>query len=83
MSQGKLNYQAQKEARSQKMQRQKRLEEVEAQINKLENDLSDLESKMTAKENIDKFEFLQELKDQYESKNNKLEKLYQEWETLI
>ena len=83
MSQGKLNYQAQKEARSQKMQRQKRLEEVEAQINKLENDLSNLESKMTAEENIDKFEFLQELKDQYESKNNKLESLYEEWEQLF
>jgi ATP-binding cassette subfamily F protein 3 len=38
---------------------------------------------MTAEKNIDKFEVLQELKDEYETKNNKLEKLYQEWEELI
>ena len=82
-SEGKLDYEAQKEARSQEMRRQKRLEEIETEIEKVEKDLSNLESEMTAEENIDKFELLQELKNEYESKNNKLENLYQEWEELI
>jgi len=82
-SEGKLDYEAQKEARSREMKRQKRLEEIESDIEKLEKDLNYLEDEMTAEKNIDKFEILQELKDEYESKNNKLEKLYQEWETLI
>mgnify|MGYP006273179925 CR=1 FL=1 len=82
-SEGKLDYEAQKEARSQEMRRQKRLEEVEAEIEKLEKELSKLEAEMTAEKNIDQFELLQELKDQYESKNNKLEELYQEWEEII
>jgi ATP-binding cassette subfamily F protein 3 len=38
---------------------------------------------MTAQKNIDDFELLQELKDKYDQKNNKLEKLYQEWEEII
>jgi len=82
-SEGKLDYEAQKEARSREMKRQKRLEEIESDIEKLEKDLNYLEDEMTAEKNIDKFEILQELKDEYESKNNKLEKLYEEWETLI
>jgi ATP-binding cassette subfamily F protein 3 len=82
-SEGKLDYEAQKEARSREMKRQKRLEEIESDIEKLEKDLNYLENEMTAEKNIDKFEVLQELKDEYETKNNKLEKLYQEWETLI
>jgi len=82
-SEGKLDYEAQKEARSQEMRRQKRLEEIEIEIEKLEKDLSNLEADMTAEKNIDKFELLQELKDEYESKNNKLENLYQEWEEII
>lgn len=82
-SEGKLDYEAQKEARSREMKRQKRLEEVESEIEKLEKDLTDLEKEMTAEKNIDQFEVLQKLKEEYESKNNKLEKLYEEWETII
>lgn len=82
-SEGKLDYEAQKEARSQEMKRQKRLEEIEAEIEKLEKELSKLEAEMTAEKNIDQFELLQELKDKYESKNNQLEALYQEWEEII
>ncbi|PTX17489.1 ATP-binding cassette, subfamily F, member 3 [Halanaerobium congolense] len=82
-SEGKLDYEAQKEARSREQKRQKRLEEIEAEIEKIEKNLNDLESQMTAEENIDNFELLQELKDKYEQKNNKLEDLYQEWETII
>ncbi len=82
-SEGKLDYEAQKEARSQEMKRQKRLEEIETEIEKLEKDLNFLEKEMTAEKNIDKFEKLQELKDEYELKNNKLEELYDEWETII
>src|SRR6056297_2204322 len=69
-SEGKLDYEAQKEARSREMKRQKRLEEIESDIEKLEKDLNYLEDEMTAEKNIDKFEILQELKDEYESKNN-------------
>jgi ATP-binding cassette subfamily F protein 3 len=82
-SEGKLDYEAQKEARSREMKRQKRIEEIESEIEVLESDLNQLEEEMTAENNIDKFEVLQELKDEYESKNNKLEKLYKEWETII
>ena len=82
-SEGKLDYEAQKEARSQEMRRQKRLEEIEIEIEKLEKKLSDLEAEMTAEKNIDQFELLQELKDEYESKNSRLEALYQEWEEII
>jgi ATP-binding cassette subfamily F protein 3 len=82
-SEGKLDYEAQKEARNQEMKRQKRLEEIEAEIEKLEKELSKLEAEMTAEKNIDQFELLQELKDKYESKNNQLEALYQEWEEII
>ncbi|MGM0500019.1 MAG: ribosomal protection-like ABC-F family protein [Bacillota bacterium] len=82
-SEGKLDYEAQKEARSREMKRQKRMEEIESEIEVLESDLNQLEEEMTAEKNIDKFEVLQELKDEYESKNNKLEKLYKEWETII
>ncbi len=82
-SEGKLDYEAQKEARSQEMQRQKRLKELEAEIEQLEKNLSELEAEMTAEKNIDQFELLQELKDEYESKNSRLEDLYQEWEEII
>ncbi|CCU78520.1 COG0488: ATPase components of ABC transporters with duplicated ATPase domains [Halanaerobium saccharolyticum subsp. saccharolyticum DSM 6643] len=82
-NEGKLDYEAQKEARSREMKRQKRLEEIESDIEKLEKKLNYLENEMTAEKNIDNFEVLQQLKEEYESKNNKLEKLYQEWETLI
>lgn len=82
-SEGKLDYEAQKEARSREQKRQKRLKEIEAEIEKLEKTLGDLESQMTAEENIDDFELLQDLKDEYEQKNNRLEDLYQEWETII
>src|SRR6056297_65556 len=75
-SEGKLDYEAQKEARSREMKRQKRLEEIESEIEKLENELSDLEAEMTAEKNIDKFELLQDLKAEYQAKNNKLEDLY-------
>jgi ATP-binding cassette subfamily F protein 3 len=82
-SEGKLDYEAQKEARSREQKRQKRLEEIEAEIEKTENTLNNLEEQMTAQKNIDDFELLQELKDKYDQKNNKLEKLYQEWEEII
>ncbi len=82
-SEGKLDYEAQKEARSQEMQRQKRLKELETEIEQLEKNLTELEAEMTAEKNIDQFELLQELKDEYESKNSKLEDLYQEWEEII
>ncbi|MFW6252236.1 MAG: ABC-F family ATP-binding cassette domain-containing protein, partial [Halanaerobium sp.] len=82
-SEGKLNYEAQKEARSQEMRRQKRLKEVESEIERLEKALSSLEAEMTAEKNIDDFELLQQLKDEYQQKNNKLEELYQEWEKII
>ena len=82
-SEGKLDYEAQKKARSREMRRQNRLEEVEAEIERLENALNELEAEMTAEENVDKFELLQELKNEYESKNDKLDDLYQEWEKLI
>ena len=82
-SEGKLDYEAQKEARSREMRRQKKREEIEAEIEKLEKELSNLEAEMTAEKNIDKFELLQDLKEEYESKNNRLESLYQEWEEII
>ncbi|MGM0547840.1 MAG: ribosomal protection-like ABC-F family protein [Bacillota bacterium] len=82
-SEGKLDYEAQKEARSKAMRREKRLKELETEIEKLEKELIELEAKMTAEENIDQFELLQELKAEYELKNNKLDSLYQEWEELI
>ena len=82
-SEGKLDYEAQKEARSQEMRRQKRLEELEAGIEKLEKELSALEEEMTAEKNIDNYELLQQLKDDYQTKNDKLEEYYQEWEKLI
>lgn len=82
-SEGKLDYEAQKEARSQEMRRQKRLEELEAGIEKLEKELSALESEMTAEKNIDNYELLQQLKGDYQTKNDKLEEYYQEWEELI
>lgn len=65
------------------MRREKRLKELETEIEKLEKELIELEAKMTAEENIDQFELLQELKAEYELKNNKLDSLYQEWEELI
>jgi len=82
-SEGKLDYEAQKEARSREQKRQKRLEEIEVEIEALEKNLSDLESQMTAEENINDFELLQELKDKYEQQNSRLETLYQEWEKIV
>ncbi len=82
-NQGKLDYEAQKEARSKEMRRQKRLEEIESTIESLEKRLSTLEKEMTAEKNMDDFELLQELKEEYEAKNERLNKLYQEWEKII
>jgi ATP-binding cassette subfamily F protein 3 len=82
-SEGKLDYEAQKEARSQELRRQKRLEELEAGIENMEKELSELESRMTAEENIDDYELLQQLKDDYQAANEKLESFYEEWEKLI
>jgi len=82
-SEGKLDYEAQKEARSREQKRQKRLEEIEVEIEALEKNLSDLESQMTAEENINDFELLQELKDKYEQQNSRLETLYQKWEKIV
>ncbi|SIR05183.1 ribosomal protection-like ABC-F family protein [Halanaerobium kushneri] len=82
-SEGKLDYEAQKEARSQELRRQKKLEELESEIEKLEKELSLLETEMTAEKNIDDYELLQQLKDDYHTKNKRLEELYEEWEQLI
>jgi ATP-binding cassette subfamily F protein 3 len=38
---------------------------------------------MTAEKNIDDYELLQQLKDDYHTKNKRLEELYEEWEQLI
>ena len=83
INQGKLDYEAQKEARSREMQRKKRLKEVEENIEELEERLDLLEEKMTAEENVDDFEYLQELKEEYDEKNKKLNNLFDEWEKLL
>lgn len=83
INQGKLDYEAQKEARSREMQRKKRLKEVEENIEELEERLDFLEEEMTAEENMDDFEYLQELKDEYDEKNQKLNNLFAEWEELL
>lgn len=82
-SEGKLDYEAQKEERNRELKRQKNLEAIESEIEKLEKEINDLELEMTAEENIDEFEKLQKLNDKYEFKNKKLEKLYQKWESII
>ncbi|WP_089860943.1 ribosomal protection-like ABC-F family protein [Halanaerobium salsuginis] len=80
---GKLAYEAQKEARSQEMQRVKRISEIEAKINQLEKDLKEIEKEMTAEDNLDDYQLLHDLKSDYDSKNNLLDQLYLEWEELV
>ncbi|ADQ14574.1 ribosomal protection-like ABC-F family protein [Halanaerobium hydrogeniformans] len=83
INQGKLDYEAQKRARNEEMQRQKSLEETEAEIEKLENNLAEIESELTAEENLSDFELLQDLKEKYKRLNNRLDKLYKKWEELL
>lgn len=83
LNEGRLDYESQKEERSREMKRQKRIAELEKMIEKSEKKLDSLEAEMTAEENIDDFKLLQELKEEYEVENKKLEEFYSEWENLI
>jgi len=82
-NQGRIDYEAQKKKRSLEMQRENRLDEIESEIEEIENRLDQLEMEMTAEENIDNFELLQKMKDEYEKLNHRLEELYSEWEDLM
>ena len=82
-NQGKIDYEEQKKKRSLEMQRENRLDEIESEIEDIEIRLEQLELEMTAEENIDDFELLQKMKDEYEELNHRLEELYSEWEDLM
>ncbi len=82
-NQGKIDYEEQKKKRSLEMQRENRLDEIESEIEDIEKRLEQLEIDMTAEENIDDFELLQKMKDEYEELNHRLEELYSEWEDLM
>ncbi|MFW6001064.1 MAG: ribosomal protection-like ABC-F family protein [Halanaerobium sp.] len=83
ISQGKIDYKAQKKKRSREMQRENRLDEIELKIEELENRLEELELEMTSEKNLDNFKLLQQFKEEYENKNHLLEELYSEWEDLM
>lgn len=80
----KDNYYFRRKREERKKRKQKRrLQDLEADIIKLEERKEELEQEMAAPENHDDFDLLKQLKQKYEKTNNKLEQLYQEWEGYV
>ena len=76
-------YFRQKRKQRKERKKQKKINNLEEKIMELENRLEKLEDEMTAPENLDNYNLLNELKQEYEEIEDQLEGLYDKWEKQI
>lgn len=80
---GAASYEAEKQAKREERNRQRRLEQCEQQIAQLEGELSALEQRMAEPDIFQNFEKVQEIDQQMSSVKDKLQELYDEWAALV
>ncbi|MGM0409623.1 MAG: ribosomal protection-like ABC-F family protein [Bacillota bacterium] len=76
-------YFRQKEKQRKERKRERKINNLEKEIMELEEKKEDLEEKMTLPKNINNYDFLRELKNEYEDIKSKLKNLYDEWEKVL
>ncbi|WP_163882411.1 ABC-F family ATP-binding cassette domain-containing protein [Paenibacillus favisporus] len=79
---GVSSFEADKQAKREERNRQRRLAALEEQIQSLEEEISELEAEMAKPEVYQDYVALQEHQQQQEEKKSQLETIYAEWETL-
>ena len=79
---GVSSFEADKQAKREERNRQRRLAALEEQIQSLEEEISELDAEMAKPEVYQDYVALQEHQQQQEEKKNQLETIYAEWETL-
>lgn len=79
----KSEYQRLKEEARQERMKQSRIENLEESIEMREKKIKELEMAMMDPANLDKIEFLNELKNEYEKIKDELDDLYLQWEELL
>lgn len=79
---GVSSFEADKQAKREERNRQRRLAALEEQIQSLEEEISKLDAEMAKPEVYQDYVALQEHQQQQEEKKNQLETIYAEWETL-
>lgn len=76
-------YEEEKQARREERARQRRLEQIEAQITAKEEAIADIEAQLIDPDNLHDYVKLQELHEQLEHECEELELLYEEWGRLM
>lgn len=77
------HYEAEKQAKRNERNRQRRTEQLEQRITELENSISALEERLAAPEVYNDYVKAQEINEQIEHHKNELERCYEEWESLL
>jgi ATP-binding cassette subfamily F protein 3 len=81
--QGAVSFEAEKQAKREERNRQRRLASLEEQIHVLESDITQLETEMTLPEIYQDYMALQERQQSLEEKKSQLEQIFAEWESLL
>lgn len=76
-------YFRQKKKQRKERRRKRQFKEIEKNIVELEEKKESLEDKMTAPKNLDDYDYLQELKEEYKQIEDRLEGLYESWEEYM
>ena len=79
---GAASFEADKQAKREERNRQRRQEALEEEIAKLESEITALEEQMALPEVYQDYMKLQELQQSLEDHKSQLAKAYEEWETL-
>ncbi|KOR82485.1 ABC-F family ATP-binding cassette domain-containing protein [Paenibacillus solani] len=81
--QGAVSFEADKQAKREERNRQRKLASLEEQIHVLESDISELEVQMTNPDIYQDYMALQERQQALDEKKNQLEQIFAEWEALL
>jgi len=79
---GAASYEADKQAKREERNRQRRIEQLEALISKLEDEIAQLESELALPEVYQDYTAVQERQDEIDRRKEQLSSAYEEWEAL-
>jgi ATP-binding cassette subfamily F protein 3 len=80
---GKVTYEQEKQQKRDERARQRRIEQVEAELMSLEEEIQELEAEIAQEEVYTNYKKLQEKNEALQTRREKVQQLYAEWEELL
>lgn len=80
---GKVSYEQEKQQKRDERAKQRRIEQLEAELMTLEEEIVALEAELALEEVYTDYKRLQETNEAVQSRREKVQALYEEWETLL